>query len=94
MGPFWQPPLFPYSLAPLKIVFSDALFFYVARIVQALVDAFTCVLVYFLGTRLFNRGVGIGAGLVLSAYGPMIFFVGELLPATTASFLNILGLLL
>ena len=94
MGPFWQPPLFPYSLAPLKIVFSDALFFYVARIVQALVDAFTCVLVYFLGTRLFNRGVGIGAGLVLSAYGPMIFFVGELLPATTASFLNMLGLLL
>ena len=94
IGPFWQPPLFPYSLGAVKLLFPGPEFFYAARLLQALIDALTCVLVFYLGTRLFGRAAGIGAGVVTAAYGPMIFFAGELLPATTAAFLDTLGLLL
>ena len=94
IGPFWQPPLFPYSLGAVKLLFPGPEFFYAARLLQALIDALTCVLVFYLGTRLFGRAAGIGAGVVTAVYGPMIFFAGELLPATTAAFLDTLGLLL
>ena len=94
MGPFWQPPLFPYTLGAVKLFFPGPEFFYAARVLQAWIDALTCVLIYFLGARLFGRAAGIGAGVVTAANGPMIFFAGELLPATTAALFDTLGLLL
>ena len=93
-GPFWQPPAYPYFLGLIKLAFSGSAFFYAARIAQARIDSLTCALVYSIGARLFTRGVGIGAGVVTAVYGPMLFFAGELLPTTLATFLDVLGLLL
>jgi len=87
-APFWQPPLYPYLLALIFTVGGEDL--YPPRLVQALLGACTCVLVYLIGLRLFPRGVAIGAGLAAALYGPLIYFDGELLPTTLAIFLYLL----
>ena len=62
-GPFWQPPLYPYFLGVIKLLFPES-FYYVSRFVQALVGSVTCALLYLVGRRLFGLGVGfIGASL-------------------------------
>ena len=51
-GPIWQPPLYPYVLALVKLVFADS-FFYAVRFLQAVMGALSCLLVYRIGRRLF-----------------------------------------
>ena len=92
-GPFWQPPLYPYLLA-VAAWFSPDSFFHSVRFAQALWGALLCVLLFFLGGRLFNRGTGLIAGLAAAAYGPFLFFDGELLPASLAAGLDTLALAL
>ena len=92
-GPFWQPPLYPYLLGMIKAIAPDS-FIYAIRWFQAILGALTCGLVYLLGRRWFTPKLGLVAGLAASCYGPLIFFDGEVLPASLAVFLNMLGLLL
>ena len=92
-GPFWQPPLYPYFLALVSKLFPQSLF-YSVRYVQALGGALTCALVYAIGLRLFQRRVGLIAGLAAAAYGPLLFFDGQLLPASLAVALDTLALTL
>ena len=92
-GPFWQPPLYPYFLGMVKAVFPES-FFYVARLFQVIFGILSCALVYWLGRRLFRSEVGLIAALAAALYGPLIFFDGELLPASLATLLNSIGLAL
>ena len=92
-GPFWQPPLYPYFLGLLKTFFPQS-FFYAVRFVQALLGALSCVLLYVLGSHLFRPAVGAGAALGAALCGTLIFFDGELLPASLATFLDLAGLVL
>ena len=92
-GAFWQPPLYPYFLGLLKTFFPQS-FFYVVRFVQALLGALSCVLLYALGRRLFQPAVGAGAALLAALCGTLIFFDGELLPASVATFLDLAALAL
>jgi len=92
-GPFWQPPLYPYFLGAIRSIFADS-FFYAARFFQALCGAFSCLLIYWIGGKLLRPAVGLIAGFVAALYGPMIFFDGELLPASLATLLNLIGLAL
>lgn len=92
-GPFWQPPLYPYLLGLIKTLFPGS-FFYAVRFIQALFGAISCVLVYWMGRQVFQPVVGLVAALAAALYGPLIFFDGELLPATLATFLNLAGLAL
>ena len=92
-GPFWQPPLYPYILALVKLVFADS-FFYAVRLLQAVVGALSCLLVYRIGRRLFAPGIGAIAAFAAAAYGPLIYFDARLLPTGLATFLGLLGLLL
>ena len=84
-GPFWQPPLYPYFLGVIKLVFSES-FYYVSRFAQALIGSLTCVLLYLVGRRLFGSGVGFIGGLVAAVYGPLIYFDARLLPAGSCHF--------
>ncbi len=69
---FWQPPLYAYFLAPLIALFGPRLApIYVA---QAALGALSCVLVYFVGRRLFGERAAVCAGLVMALYGPLIHF--------------------
>ena len=89
--PFWQPPLYPYFLALLFGLFGEG--YYLPRLVQALLGAAICVLVYLIGRRVFPPAVALGAGLAAVFYGPLIYFGGELLPTLLAIFLDLLLLL-
>ena len=90
---FWQPPLYPYILGLLYALSPD-LFFYAVRFFQALCGALLCVLTWSLGRQLFNPAVGAAAACAAALYGPLIFFDGEILPATLGTFLNMAGLAL
>ena len=90
-GPFWQPPLYPYFLGAVKVLFLES-FFYAARFVQALLGALVCAMSWWIGRTLFNPAVGLLAGIGAALCGPLIFFDGELLPASLAAFIDLLAL--
>jgi len=82
MGPesVWQPLFYPYFLSAGYYIFGYG--FFSARIVQILLGLFICVFTYLLGVKLFTRKVGLVAALLVAICGPLIFYEGELLPAT------------
>ena len=90
-GPFWQPPLYPYFLGVVKVLFPES-FFYAVRFVQALLGALVCAMSWWIGRALFNPAVGLLAGIGAALCGPLIFFDGELLPASLAAFVDLLAL--
>ena len=92
-GPFWQPPLYPYFLGAVKASFPVG-FFHVARLLQALLGALVCAMVWWVGRYMFNPAVGLLAGLSAAVCGPLIFFDGELLPASLSAFLNLSALVI
>jgi tetratricopeptide (TPR) repeat protein len=73
-GVFYQPPLYPYFLALLQVMFGHNL--WAIRIVQALLGSISCVLVFLACGKLFSRTAAIAAGLLLAFYAPAIFFDG------------------
>ena len=90
-GPFWQPPLYPYFLGAVKVLFPES-FFHAVRFVQALLGALVCAMSWWVGRALFNPAVGLLAGIGAALCGPLIFFDGELLPASLAAFVDLLAL--
>ena len=90
-GPFWQPPFYPYFLGVLKALFP-ASFFHVVRLVQALLGALVCGLTWWIGRHVFNEAVGFIAGISVALCGTLVFFDGELLPASLATFFNMISL--
>ena len=47
-GPFWQPPLYPYFLGTVKVLFPAG-FFHAARLLQARMGALVCTMTCWLG---------------------------------------------
>jgi 4-amino-4-deoxy-L-arabinose transferase-like glycosyltransferase len=70
-------PLYPYFLALIYGVFGPS--FLVAKLVQCLIGSFTCLLVWVLGRRLFDRRVALLAGVTAALYSMLIFYEGLLL---------------
>ncbi|MCX8073606.1 MAG: hypothetical protein N3C12_14340 [Candidatus Binatia bacterium] len=78
--PHDQPPAYAYLMATIYYFGGvDPLH---VRIVQAVVDAMQCVLLASLAGQVGSMRWAWSTGLVAAAYGPSIFFTGELLPAT------------
>jgi len=69
---FWQPPLYPYFLALLLRIFGPSMT--AIYVVQAAIGALSCLLVYFLGRRLFDERSGLAASIIMALYGPLIHF--------------------
>jgi tetratricopeptide (TPR) repeat protein len=90
--PYWQPPLYPYFLGSLFYFSGEN--YYLPRLIQAVVGATTCVLLFFLGRRVFSSRVAWVAAFTAALYGPFIYFDGELLPASWGVCSNVLLLLL
>jgi hypothetical protein len=86
---FWHPPGYPYFLGMIWSLVGKS--FLWPRLVQALLGALTVVLTAWIGARVFGRRVGLGVGLAASCYGMLIYFDGELLPPTLATFLLLLA---
>jgi tetratricopeptide (TPR) repeat protein len=68
---FFQAPLYPYFLATLYATLGDGQL--LVRGVQCVFSALACALVASAGARLFSRGAGIAAGVLLATYAPSIF---------------------
>lgn len=90
-GPFWQPPLYPHFLGLLYALFEPG--FTLPRLVQAALGSTICLLLYWLGKRVFSPVVGWWAAGLAVFYGPFVFFEGEFLPPVLAILLNLLALL-
>ena len=89
---FFRAPLYPYLLGLLYVIFGSSFFW--VRFAQVVIGSVSCGLVYLLGERLFNRPVGIVAGVLAAFYGTLIYFDAELLIPVVAVFLNLLMALL
>lgn len=74
---FWQPIYYPLFLAGVYRVLGVNIL--VAKVIQALLGALTCLLLYFGGVLLRSRRHGLVAALGLAFYGPAIFYETELL---------------
>jgi len=86
---FFRAPFYAYFLAIVYKVFGHS--YIVPRLIQHLLGSVSCVLIYFLAKRLFNRTVAIVSGIIAATYGMLIYFEGELL---LDSFLVLFDLLL
>ncbi|HZD40742.1 MAG TPA: glycosyltransferase family 39 protein, partial [Terriglobales bacterium] len=69
---FYQAPLYPYILALFQVLGARDLWW--IRIVQILLGASSCVLLYWAGRGFFSRAAGMAAAVILSLYAPGIFF--------------------
>jgi len=89
---FWQPPLYPYFLALLFSTVGTGMVAIYA--VQAAVGSLSCVLVYFIGRRLFAPRAALCAALVAAFYGPLIHFDAQPLIPVVHIVLVLAGLLM
>jgi len=96
-GPQSPPP--PFEQAPGYAYFVAAVYAFVGRsaiavaLVQAILDAVSCVLIALAAHTWFGARVGVVAGLLAACYGPFIYFTGEVLPATLLIFVTMLALI-
>ena len=88
--PFSRPPGTPYALAAIFRIAGHGLL--VPRLVQALLSALVCVVVYALGRAWFSRRVAIAAALVTAIHAVHIHAATELLPTTWLALLDALSL--
>ncbi|HEU4343970.1 MAG TPA: tetratricopeptide repeat protein, partial [Candidatus Binatia bacterium] len=73
-GVFYQAPLYPYFLGLLQAVVGHNL--WLIRLIQVILGALSCALVFLAGRNLFSRTAAIASGLILAGYAPAIFFDG------------------
>lgn len=85
--PFTGPPLYPVFLGVLYRLFGAD--FFAFSLIQFTLGAFSVVLLYLIGRRVFSPGIGLAAGAAAAVYGPLIYFEGELLPPGLAILLNL-----
>jgi tetratricopeptide (TPR) repeat protein len=77
--------LYPYFVALVYLLGKGSLWAVLG--IQAVLDSLSCVIVYWLGTRLFDNRVAMLAGIAGAVYGPMVFYSGSLLTPTLITFL-------
>lgn len=82
---FCGSPLYLYFLATAYKVFGHNIF--LTTLIQHILGAFSCVIIYLIGEKIFNKAVGIVAALIMSAYSIFIFHEGILAPDSIALFL-------
>jgi hypothetical protein len=82
---FYQAPLYPYALAAWFSVAGDSV--WAVRALQAAWGAAACGLLCWAAGKLFDRRVGLVAGVMLALYGPAVFFDGIVQKASLSNLL-------
>ncbi len=82
---FFMGPLYPYLLGAVYFVFGHSLL--VPRLLQVLIGLGNCVLVFFIGRRVFGRAVGMVAAGLLALYKSEILYEQTLLVEVLAALL-------
>lgn len=86
----FRPPGYPLFLAGIYLVFGHS--FTAVRLIQVGIDALTCVLVYAVGARLFDRRVAFLAAIGMSLYPLHIYMVGEFYSETFSFLMQLAAL--
>jgi 4-amino-4-deoxy-L-arabinose transferase-like glycosyltransferase len=89
---FYQSPLYAYFLAVIYRFITTNLF--AVRLLQAIIGAGTCVLVFLIARRLFDRRVALLAGILAAAFAPFIYHDAMIMKTVLSLFFAALGLLL
>jgi Flp pilus assembly protein TadD len=88
---FYQAPLYPYLLGVLRLIMGDGV--WNVRVVQAVLGALACAMLFFAGRLFFGRVAGILAGLALALYAPAIFYDSIIQKAALGTFFTALLML-
>lgn len=78
-------PVYPFFLAMIYFIFGFD--YNLARLFQAVISAFTCLLIYLIAKRVFNHGIGIFACTLTAFYPSLIGYTGLLYSETLTAFL-------
>jgi len=76
----------PFNRIPLYYNFIASIYrvvgrnVYAVRLVQSLMGALNCCMIFLIGARVFRREVGIIAGVIMALYWPLIAFEAKFLP--------------
>jgi tetratricopeptide (TPR) repeat protein len=89
---FFRGPLYPYFLGVWYALFGES--FYLPRLIQIIIGSLSCVLIFLLAKKLFNKPVGLIASLIACFYAPFIYFDAELLIPVLLIFLDLTMILL
>lgn len=87
-GPYFRAPLYTWFLGIIYRLFGTGP--WAPRIVQAVIGALNCGLLFIVGRRAFNRAVGIIAGIAGAFYWTFAYFDGTLLSPVLIIFFNLL----
>jgi tetratricopeptide (TPR) repeat protein len=90
--PYYHSPLYVWFMASVFKLFGEQLL--VVRLLQVVMNCFTCLLIYALGCRLFSRAAARLASVIWSLYGPVVFYTSELLNVACILFIYLLALYL
>ncbi len=86
---FFMDPLYSYFLAGVFFLGGDI---FSVRVLQILLDVFSCLLVLSIGTRLFGTAAGRLAALLYALFSSAIFYAPLLLKTTASTFVLLLFL--
>lgn len=94
MGPyaFFRAPFYLYLLAGFRALFGDSL--WPIRVLQLFLGTSVCGMIFILGRRLMHPALAFVAAFIYSCWWVPVYFDGELLTESPATFLNLLLLLL
>ncbi len=96
----WQAPFYMYFLAvtyKLTSLMRSATQYsaiFTVKMLQILVGSVNCLLIGYIGTKVFNRRTGIVAGFIAALYGPFMVFEADLTGVVFHILFNFLGLIL
>ena len=82
----FRPPGYPFFLAVLYTVFGHS--YAAVKVVQSCLDALTCLMILFIGQRLFRTRVGVIASAIAVMYPFLVLYTGFLLSETLFVFLS------
>jgi len=74
---YWQPSFYPLFLAGIFQLFGESIC--LVKIIQSVIGALSCVMIYWVGRLGFSHREGLIASVIMALYGPVIFFESELL---------------
>jgi tetratricopeptide (TPR) repeat protein len=76
-GPFFRAPFYAYLLGAVYAAFGPSLT--VAKIIQHIIGAFSCSMIFILAEKYFSRKIAVVSGLIAAFYWVFIYFEDELL---------------
>ena len=88
ISPFFLGPLYPYVMAGLYAVFQPSV--EVVRWAQVLLGAASCLLLFLIAERVFDRRVALLSGLLLGFYPLHLYYTDMILPTVLVLFINLL----